>query len=172
MSSFVRVAETGSFSEAARDLERSQSAISQQVRLLEQHLGVRLIDRTTRRFSLTDAGIHYLNNAKLALEVLNEADASVADLENSMSGRLSITAPVNFGTNILGGFVFNFLRSYPNVKLDVSLSARFVDIVGAGFDLAIRMGETSEPNLIVRSMGTLKRSLPLRHPICNLPEDH
>lgn len=159
ISYFVRVAESGSFSEAANDLGRSQSAISQQVRMLEAHLGVRLIDRTTRRFALTEAGARYLSDIKLVLEALAEADASAAERENAMSGRLAISAPVNFGTSLLGGFLFEFVKAYPDVRLDVSLSDRFVDVAAEGFDLAIRLGAVNDPNLVVRNIGTIERCL-------------
>ncbi|GLR90550.1 LysR family transcriptional regulator [Bradyrhizobium iriomotense] len=159
LSCFVRVAESGSFSEAARGLGRSQSAISQQLRILETHLGVRLIDRTTRRFALTDAGARYLADVKLVLEALTEADARVAEQESAMSGKLMINAPVNFGTSLLGGFLFEFMQTYPKIQLDVSLSDRFVDIVAEGFDLAIRLGAVDEPNIIARNVGTIERCL-------------
>ncbi|TIV69598.1 MAG: LysR family transcriptional regulator [Mesorhizobium sp.] len=159
LSCFVRVSECGSFSAAARDLGRSQSAVSQQVRTLESHLGVRLIDRTTRRFALTDAGVRYLADAKLVLEALAEADAAVAEQENTMSGRLVISAPVNFGTSLLGSFLFEFLQTYPEVKLDVSLSDRFVDIAAEGFDLSIRLGAVNDPDIIARNIGTIERCL-------------
>ncbi|GGF15150.1 LysR family transcriptional regulator [Aliidongia dinghuensis] len=159
LSYFVRVAEIGSFSDAARDLGRSQSAISQQVRMLESHLRVRLIDRTTRRFSLTEAGVRYLSDAKLVLEALAEADAAVSEQENAMSGRLAISAPVNFGCSLLGGFLFEFAQAYPDIRLDVSLSDRFVDIVAEGFDLAIRLGTVNDPSIVARYIGTIERCL-------------
>lgn len=159
LSCFVRVAETGSFSAAAQDLQRTQSAISQQIRTLETQLRVRLFDRTTRQVTLTEVGARYLNNAKLVLELLDEADAAVTDLESSMSGGLAISAPVNFGTNILGSYLFRFRQTYPNLQLDVSLSDRFTDIVAEGLDLAIRMGAVTAPNLVVRKIGVVERCL-------------
>lgn len=159
LSTFVRVADAGGFSNAARDLGRSQSAVSQQVKVLESHLGARLIDRTTRRFSLTEVGARYLSDAKLALEALAEANAAASDKEKAMSGRLAISAPVNFGSSILGGFVFDFIKAYPDLKLDISLSDRFVDVGAEGFDVAIRLGEVHDPNVITRHVGTIERSL-------------
>lgn len=159
ISYFVRVAESGSFSDAAQDLGRSQSAVSQQVRMLEAHLGVRLIDRTTRRFALTEAGVRYLSDVKLVLEALAEADASAGERENAMSGKLMISAPVNFGTRLLGAFLFEFVQAYPDVRLDISLSDRFVDVAAEGFDLAIRLGPISDSNLIARNIGTIERCL-------------
>ncbi|MBG0511614.1 LysR family transcriptional regulator [Agrobacterium sp. MOPV5] len=159
LSCFVRVAESGSFSVAARDLGRSQSAISQQIRALEARLNARLVDRTTRRVSLTEAGTRYLENAKLILEMLAEADATVSNLENSMTGRLAVSGPVNFGTSVLGRFLFEFRQTHPGLQLDVSLSDRFVDLIAEGFDVAIRMGAISDPNLVVRKIGTVERRL-------------
>lgn len=159
LSCFVRVAESGSFSAAAHDLKRTQSAVSQQIRALETRLRVRLFDRTTRKVSLTKAGVRYLQNAKIILEMLDEADATVGDLERTMSGKLKISAPVSFGTTVLGSYLFSFRQTYPDLQLDVSLSDQFTDVVAEGLDLSIRLGSVTDPNLVVRKIGVVERCL-------------
>lgn len=159
LSCFVRVAEIGSFSAAARDLQRTQSAVSQQIRALESQLKTRLFDRTTRKVALTEAGAIYLQHVRGVLERIDEADQMVGDLDAAISGRLAISAPVSFGTQTLGTYLFQFREAYPQIDLDISLSDHFADLSAEGLDLAIRMGEVTETTLIVRKIGLLKRSL-------------
>ncbi len=159
LSCFVRVAESGSFSAAARDLQRAQSAVSQQIRALENQLRTRLFDRTTRKVALTEAGAVYLQHVRGVLERMEEADQIVSDLDAGITGRLAISAPISFGTQILGAFLFQFRNEHPGIDLDVALSDRFVDLAADGLDLAIRMGPVTESQLIVRKIGLLKRSL-------------
>jgi DNA-binding transcriptional LysR family regulator len=155
----VRVAESGSFSAAARDLQRAQSAVSQQIRALENQLRTRLFDRTTRKVALTEAGAVYLQHVRGVLERMEEADQIVSDLDAGITGRLAISAPISFGTQILGAYLFQFRNEHPGIDLDVALSDRFVDLAADGLDLAIRMGPVTESQLIVRKIGLLKRSL-------------
>ncbi|TRC90226.1 MULTISPECIES: LysR family transcriptional regulator [unclassified Mesorhizobium] len=159
LSCFVRVAESGSFSAAARDLQRAQSAVSQQIRALETQLQTRLFDRTTRKVALTEAGALYLQHVRGVLERMEEADQIVSDLDAGITGRLAVSAPVSFGTQILGAYLFQFREEHPGIDLDVSLSDRFVDLAADGLDLAVRMGPVTESQLIVRKIGLLKRSL-------------
>jgi DNA-binding transcriptional LysR family regulator len=159
LSCFVCVAENGSFSAAARDLHRTQSSVSQQIRALERQLQARLFDRTTRKVALTEAGAVYLQHVKGALERIVEADQIVSDLDAGITGRLAISAPISFGTQALGAYLFQFRENHPDIDLDVSLSDRFADVAAEGLDLAIRMGAVTETQLIVRKIGLLKRSL-------------
>lgn len=159
LSCFVRVAEIGSFSAAARDLQRTQSAVSQQIRALESQLQTRLFDRTTRKVALTEAGAIYLQHVRGVLERIDEADQIVSDLDAGVSGRLAISAPISFGTQALGAYLFEFREAHPDIDLDISLSDRFADLSAEGLDLAIRMGAVTETQLIVRKIGLLKRSL-------------
>lgn len=159
LASFVRICELGSFSAAAQDFGVSQPSISQQIRGLEAHLGVRLFNRTTRHVTLTDAGASYLDRARDILERLNEADRTIGGLDRAMSGRLAVSAPVGFGTSVLANFFMEFKRTYPDLLLDVSLSDSFVDVVAERFDVAIRLGTISDDRLIVRRLGLVERCL-------------
>jgi DNA-binding transcriptional LysR family regulator len=159
LSSFVSVAESGSFSAAAEVLGLTQPAISQHIRALEARLGVRLFDRTTRKVALTEAGARYLDHARAILGRLDEADRSVSRLESSMVGRLSIGAPVGFGTSLLGSYLLEFKKAFPELLLDVSLTDRFVDVIAERLDVSIRMGGTMDERLIARKIGTIERCL-------------
>ncbi|WP_163270079.1 LysR family transcriptional regulator [Chelativorans alearense] len=159
LTSFIRACETGNFSAAARELGLSQPAVSQHIRALESHLGARLFDRTTRHVSPTEAGRRYLERARDILERLDEADRYVGCLESKMCGRLAISAPVGFGANVLGEYLIEFKRTYPELLLDVALSDSFVDVIAEGLDVAIRMGTIDDDRLIVRKLGVIGRSL-------------
>jgi DNA-binding transcriptional LysR family regulator len=159
LASFVRICELGSFSAAAQDFGLSQPSISQQIRGLEAHLGVRLFNRTTRHVTLTDAGVTYLERARDVLERLDEADRIIGGLDQAMSGRLAISAPVGLGSTVLVNFFMEFKRTYPDLVLDISLSDSFVDVVAERFDVAIRLGTISDERLIVRRLGIVERCL-------------
>ncbi len=120
---------------------------------------LRLFDRTTRKVALTEAGAVYLQHVKGVLERIDEADQIVSDLDAGITGRLAISAPISFGTQALGAYLFQFRENHPDIDLDVSLSDRFADVAAEGLDLAIRMGVVTETQLIVRKIGLLKRSL-------------
>ena len=159
LESFVRVGELGSFSAAARDLGLTQPAVSQQIKGLERHLGVRLFDRTTRKLFLTEAGSRYLDYVRDLLERLQAADRLVGGDQSEMSGRLVISAPVGFGADVLSDYLIAFKRDYPEIILDLSLSDRFVDVIEERFDLAIRIGNLNDDRLIVRKLGEIGRGL-------------
>jgi DNA-binding transcriptional LysR family regulator len=159
LASFVRICELGSFSAAAQDFGLSQPSISQQIRGLEAHLGVRLFNRTTRHVTLTDAGANYLERARDILERLEEADRVVTGLDRAMSGRLAISAPVGLGSTVLAKYFMEFKQTYPDLVLDISLSDSFVDVVAERLDVAIRLGTISDDRLIVRRLGMIERCL-------------
>jgi DNA-binding transcriptional LysR family regulator len=159
LASFVRICELGSFSAAAQDVGLSQPSISQQIRGLEAHLGVRLFNRTTRHVTLTDAGANYLERARDILERLEEADRVVTGLDRAMSGRLAISAPVGLGSTVLAKYFMEFKQTYPDLVLDISLSDSFVDVVAERLDVAIRLGTISDDRLIVRRLGMIERCL-------------
>lgn len=159
LTSFIRTCETGSFSAAARELGLSQPAVSLQIRALEQRLGVRLFNRTTRHVSPTEAGNRYLERARDILERLEEADRSVGCLDSAMCGRLVVGVPVSFGATVLGKYLIEFKKAYPELMLDVALTDRFVDVIAERLDVAIRMGTIEDDRLIVRKLGMIGRSL-------------
>jgi DNA-binding transcriptional LysR family regulator len=145
---FVDVADLGGFSAAARKLGTSRSHVSKQVAALEERLGVRLLQRTTRRVSLTDEGRAFRERIGAVLEELHEAEEAISDRQGSARGRLRISAPVTFGTRYLGAALADFMAANPNLEVELDLSDRFVDLVDGGFDLAIRIGVLRESSLI------------------------
>ncbi len=159
LTSFVRAVELGSFSAAAAHLGVSQPAVSQQVRALEDSLGIRLINRTTRRLALTEAGEKYHTYATDIVDRLAEAERSVQSEDAQMSGTLSIGMPVGFSDATLGPFLIEFKKLYPRVVLNVSMSDAMVDIVKERLDVTIRAGEIRDESLIVRKLGMIERCL-------------
>ncbi|CTQ62590.1 D-malate degradation protein R [Roseibium album] len=159
LSGFVQSVNLGSFSAAAKHLGVSQPAISQQIRGLEDQLGTRLLNRTTRQLRLTEAGERYYVYARDILDRLVEADRAVQSDETQMSGPLSIGLPLGFAESVLADFLIRFKKEHPCLLLDVSLSDQFVDIIQERLDVAIRMGEIKDERLIVRRLGVARRCL-------------
>lgn len=145
---FVRVVEAGSFARAARALGTSNSTLSRKIADLESRLGVRLLQRTTRTLSLTNAGrIYYENAARIVIDI-EEAERAVIELQAAPRGLLRITAPV--GLNFLGRMVSTFLQRYPKIELSMTCTDRVVDLVDEGFDLAIRAGNLPDSSLVAK----------------------
>ncbi|MTI08136.1 LysR family transcriptional regulator [Roseibium denhamense] len=159
LTSFVQAIRLGSFSAAASDLGVSQPAVSQQVRALEEDIGTRLINRTTRRLSLTEAGERYYAYACDIVERIAEADRSVQSTDAQMSGRLTVSLPYGFAETVLADFLIAFKRSYPDIYFDVQLSDAIVDLQTERVDLAIRMGVIQDDKLIVKKLGDAQRCL-------------
>lgn len=153
---FVRVVEAGSLRAAARSLGMPKSSVSRRLAALEEELGVRLLQRTTRRLSLTDAGTAYLRGATQALGALAEAEDAARDLHAEPKGLLRVTAPVTFGTQIAPELVTTFLERYPEVSLALELTDRFVDLVPEGFDLAVRAGALPDSSLVAHRLVTAR----------------
>ena len=137
MLSFRRVAELGSFSAAARDLGLSNAVISKHVAVLEGYLGARLINRTTRRQSLTEAGSAYYLRAVRLLEDLSEAEDAVGRMQAAPRGTLKVNAPMSFGIQHLAPVLPVFLERYPEMAVELNMNDRFVDLLEEGFDLAL-----------------------------------
>ncbi|NOY72676.1 MAG: LysR family transcriptional regulator [Gammaproteobacteria bacterium] len=161
---FVAVVESGGFSSAARKLNISKSAVSKRITQLEDKLGVRLLYRTTRQLSLTEAGEHYYENAVKALAYANEAEDSVTQQQATPQGRLRINVPMSFGRLHIAPLIPPFLERYPNIHIDMVMDDRVVDLVESGFDLAIRGGDLSDSSLISRKL------MPLRLVLCASPD--
>lgn len=151
---FARVVEQGSFTRAADRLGVSASAVSRQVAELEAHLGVRLLNRTTRTLSLTESGQAFLERAVQLLADLEEAEAAVSAAALEPRGTLRLTAPIAFGERYLAPAIAEFVARHGKVRFDVELSDRIVDIVDEGFDLAVRIGAPGSQALIARRIGT------------------
>jgi DNA-binding transcriptional LysR family regulator len=152
---FVRVIQAGSFSRAAKLLKMPVSTVSRRVAELEEELGVPLIQRTTRSLKITDVGSAYFEHGKTIAAEIEKAEALVTNLQSIPQGLLKITAAADFGTRFLGEIVTDFLKTNPRVQADVLLTERVVDLVGEGFDLAIRMGELDDSSLMARKLGSL-----------------
>lgn len=164
LTAFVHVAETKSFSAAARALRLSKSVISRQIAGLEAELGVLLFQRTTRSLALTEAGGRYLEQVSRILAELKEADASASQLQAAPRGRLRLSAPMSFGILHLAQAIPDFLKRYPDVEVDLSMSDRVVDLVEEGYDMAVRIGRLGDSSLIAR------RLAPIRMVVCASPE--
>ena len=149
---FTEVADRESFSAAARTLGLSKSAVSKQVGRLEEELGARLLNRTTRRVSLTEAGVAFYRGGLEALAAAEAARGAVTRLSEAPRGRLKISAPVSFSIKRLGPLLAGFLARYPEITLDLTLNDRRVDLVEEGFDLAIRIGVLDDSSLIARKL--------------------
>jgi DNA-binding transcriptional LysR family regulator len=174
---FTRVVEHGSFARAAERLDLSTSAVSRSVSDLEAHLGVRLLNRTTRRLSLTESGQVFLERALQLLADLEEAEATVSSSALAPRGTLRLTCAITFGERFLAPVVAAFGERYPEVRFDVELSDRVVDIVEEGFDLAIRIGAPGGATLIARRIGsaqavcTASPAYLAKHGVPKVPQD-
>ena len=153
VATFVRVAEGGGFTAAAKALGVPKSTVSRSLARLEKALGVRLLHRTTRALALTDAGRAYFERVHDALSGVAEASADVVDLGKDPRGTIRITAPVDIGQALLAEVITRFVEKYPDVRFEVSLTARVVDLVAEGFDLAVRASPLRDSSLVARRLG-------------------
>jgi DNA-binding transcriptional LysR family regulator len=153
VTAFVRVVEQGSFARAAERLSMSTSAISRQVAELEAHLDARLLNRTTRRISLTEAGRAFFERSVQLLADLEEAESEVRTAALTPRGRLRVTCGVSFGTRALAPVIAEFGARYPDLSFELDLSDRVVDLVEEGYDLAVRIGAGGPPGLVSRVLG-------------------
>ena len=149
MQTLVTVVQTGSFVAAAERLDTSKAAVSRLVAELEARLGTRLLHRTTRSLSLTDAGRDYLERCRQILDDVAEADAAASASTREPRGRLRINAPLTFGNLHLAPLWGEFLRAYPQVELDITLNDRMVDVVDEGYDLAVRISRAADASTLV-----------------------
>ncbi len=156
---FVRVVQAGSFSVAARQLGLPTSTVSTRVARLERRLGVTLLQRTTRRLHLTEAGSLYFEHASTGLGYLMEAEAALDEARQQPQGTLKMTAPADLGDALLGHLLAETQARYPALSLELWLTERYVDLVAEGVDVAIRMGELRDSSLIAKSLGTIQWAL-------------
>ena len=154
--SFVRTVETGSFSAVARELETTQPTISKQIAALEEYLDVQLLTRSTRSLHLTEAGEQFYAYCQQILDTVAAAEASVGKRQKP-SGNLRINCPVSFGQLQIVPRLKTFLSRYPNIKVDLMMSDRFVDLVEEGVDLAIRIATHQDPSLLAERIGVTRR---------------
>ena len=175
---FVALAETGSFTATGRLLGRDPTVVSRSVQSLERRVGVRLVDRSTRQVTLTEAGSLYLARVRPLLQELDAADREASSLASGdPRGRLKVALPGAFARLWLAPVIASFARAYPQVTLDLSYSNRFVDLIGEGFDIAVRLGELADSRLVARKIGSRRRLLCASpayladHPQICVPED-
>lgn len=152
MQVFVRVVEKGSFSAAAEDFRISPTMVGKHVVYLEERLGARLLNRTTRRQSLTEVGSVYYERCKLALAEVEAADASASELQMMPRGLLRVNAPVTFGASALVAAIGDYLQRYPDVRIELALNDRVIDLVDEAFDVAIRIGNLPDSSMIARAL--------------------
>ncbi|MEX0644452.1 MAG: LysR family transcriptional regulator [Parvularculaceae bacterium] len=156
IATFVAIAEAGSISRAAERLRIAKSAVSRRLSDLEARLGAQLFIRTTRRVSLTDAGAAFLGRARRILDDLEEAEAEAGEGHKALAGNLRIAAPLTFGLAHLKPVICSFVRTHPKVSVEVDFSDRRVDLVGEGFDIAVRIGALADSSLIARKLCSIR----------------
>ena len=154
---FVTVVEAGGFSRAAEVLDSTTAAVSRRVSALERRLGTRLLHRTTRTMSLTEAGEHYYRDLVEILRALEEADARATGQSTEPTGTLRITAPQSFGVRRLSPLLCDFMTLHPQLRVMLVLDDGYRDIVSEGFDLAIRIGDLKESRLVARRLAAVRR---------------
>jgi DNA-binding transcriptional LysR family regulator len=164
MAVFSRVIGAGSLSAAARELSISPAVVSRKLAALETRLGVRLINRTTRRLHLTDEGASYLEACNRVLAEIEEADAAVAAGRGEPQGTLRVALPASFGNQHVAPLIPGFAARYPKVQLALSLSDRYVNVIEEGFDLAVRIAELEDSSLAARKLA------PNRRVVCASPQ--
>ncbi|PLY00861.1 MAG: LysR family transcriptional regulator [Desulfuromonas sp.] len=153
MKLFARVVDTGSFSAVAREMNMGQPAVSKQISALEQKLGVRLLNRSSRQLVLTEAGSAYYERCHGILADLEEAETTVTSLGGTPRGRLRVNMSVAFGRLHIAPFMPEFLERYPEISIDLMMNDRFVDLVAERVDLAIRIGDLEDSSLLARRLG-------------------
>lgn len=150
---FVKVAQTGSFSEAARQLSMPNSTVSAQLSRLEQQLGVTLLQRTTRRLRLTEAGQAYFETASIGVGAILDAGAQVSAAQQEPQGTLRITAPIDMGETVVK-LLSDFRKRHPKVAIEMHFSQEVADLFASNIDVAIRAGALKDSGLIARKVGT------------------
>jgi DNA-binding transcriptional LysR family regulator len=177
MQVFATVVEAGSFAAAAERLELSRAMVSKHMAHLESHLGTRLLNRTTRRLSLTESGSTYFERCQQILKDIEEAELATTELTSVPRGTLRLTVPLVFGVLHIAPLIADYLSIHPDAKLDFTLDDRNIDLVNEGYDLAIRIGNLAETGLIARKFA--KDTLVVcgapayfrRHGVPLIPED-
>lgn len=163
MQGYVAIVEAGSISGAAECLNLPKSALSRRLSELEAHLGVSLIQRTTRKLNLTDSGRAFYERSVAILADLDEAESAVSQAHGSLKGKLKVALPMSFGLLHLAPLIQEFMRAHPDVRFELDFNDRQIDLMQEGFDLAIRIAALDDSSLIAR------RLAPIRHVLCASP---
>jgi DNA-binding transcriptional LysR family regulator len=157
MATFVRIVEKGSLTAAAAGLDTSVPSVVRSLAALERHLGVRLLNRTTRRIHLTDEGAQYLESCRAILSAVQEMEASLTSRQAQPQGKLSVTASVLFGRRYVAPIASEFIRRFPGVTADLLFVDRVVNIIDEGIDVAVRIGHLRDSSLIATRVGEVRR---------------
>src|SRR6201994_627250 len=157
MQAFVTVADLKGFAAAARKLRLSPSAVTRLIASLEDRIGARLLQRTTRQVALTDAGTRYLERARRILADVEEAELAAEGERTRPSGRLVVSAPVGFGRLHVSPVMSAYLKRYPDVSGELRLEDRVINLVEEGIDLAVRIGHLADSTLVARHVGEMRR---------------
>jgi DNA-binding transcriptional LysR family regulator len=156
MKMYVAVVEGGSFSAAADKLDISRAMASKQIQKLEEHLGTRLLNRTTRRLSLTETGREFYERSIQIIGDVEDAEQIAGQMTRRPQGVLRVTIPLSYGQHRLATVIGDYTQAYPHVQLDIKLSDRKVDLIEEGLDLAIRIGAMPQSDLIARKIGGVR----------------
>jgi len=161
---FTKVVETGGFSSAARDLNMSKSAVSKHIAKLEEYLGVRLLNRTTRKLSPTEIGTTFYERARRIVNDVEETKRAVSEAHTQPRGTLRLNVPMSFGILHIAPALSDFTARYPDIKIDMVLNDRVVDLLDEGFDVAVRIARLPDSTLIARKLA------PVHLAICATPD--
>ena len=156
---FTKVAETKSFTGAAEQLGLPKSTVSRKLAQLEERLGVRLVQRTTRKLALTEIGEAYYARASRIVSDIQAAEQVVTDMQATPRGRLRVTAPIDLSTRYLGAIIAEYIADHPDITVELDAADRVVDLIEEGFDVAVRFGVLPESTLIARKLTTLNALL-------------
>jgi len=159
MSMFKRVAEAKSFTQVAKELNTSQPTVSKHISFLEKRLQIKLLNRSTRQISLTEVGQQYYQHCSRLVDDLMEAEASVSQIKSTPTGNLRITATVLTGQHLVAPILWDFMKKYPEIKVDLILEDKFTDLVKDGIDVAIRAGELSDSSYVAKKLASCPQVL-------------
>lgn len=152
ISLFCKVVETQSFTQAAQQAQISLPMASKLVAQLEEHLNVRLLQRTTRRITPTEAGLLYYHRCLPILNELKDAEASVSNISSTLQGKITMSVPMDFGSRFIAPYLGKFMESYPNLELHIEFSDRRVDVIAEGFDLVLRIGSLADSSIVAKKI--------------------
>jgi DNA-binding transcriptional LysR family regulator len=165
LQTFVKVVDEGSFAAAARAIGQSRSQVNRAVIALEEDLGVQLLNRTTRQVAVTPSGRAFYDRAKAVLADLREAEEAIRENRATPSGDIRINAPMSFGTLHLGPALVDFAREYPEIRVELALSDRFIDPVADGYDMTVRISQPSETLALIDH-----EIIPMNRVLCASPQ--
>lgn len=160
---YIAVIHAGNFTAAAEPLMLSKQYVSRRMAALEASLGVRLLIRNTRKLSVTDAGLLFAQHAQRILDEIQEAELAVSEQQQALRGTFRINLPMSFGMSHLSPLIAEFLSHHPALQFQIELADRYVDVIGEGVDMAIRIGTLADSTLIARPLGELKRVICCSH---------